>query len=107
MDFTQHLTRNPETPWVATPLQLMDGSVLSIQASKTHYCHPKADLPDFTGYTHFEVMVLIAALGVDIGDLFPFMGEDDGMLAGHVPADVLQRVIDRAGGIRGLYVMDC
>lgn len=107
MDFVNRLTRNSQIPWATVPLQLMDGSVISIQCGPYHHSEPGTILPDFSGYRSFEVVFLEAKQS------FPELGEyetpaSSGRQWGiYVPPNVVQRIIDRAGGIRGLYVMDC
>lgn len=84
-------------------LKLKDGSSLSIQASRAHYCHPKQNSKkgDFAEYTSFEVgfpSVYMEELDEYCEDL----KNPTKTVYGYVPKEVIEKLIKKRGGVVGL-----
>jgi hypothetical protein len=75
---------------VAPHLVCADGTTMSVQASRNHYCEPR----DNSGpYSHVEVLCCgVVPTWSEYGD-----GED---LYGYIPIELVVEEIDRRGGIK-------
>lgn len=73
-------------------LECNDGFTMSVQASRAHYCAPKALLPD-CDYTHVEAGFTSDTEGLlamyKAGGIYPY-----------VPIEVIDQVIRKHGGIK-------
>lgn len=76
-----------------TPLLLEDGTILSVQASSSHYCSPKSDNPD-KGYGSVEIMIYKDAEGynnntsegwVTPSRVLELIAEHGGVIGGQLP----------------------
>lgn len=87
-----HLTR---------PLKLKDGTTLSIQASRSHYCSPRGNHP-YHEYTTFEIgfpssyIKKLAPYGEEQDD-----GESVNDIYVRVPSYVIEEIINDCGGVVG------
>ena len=80
--------RNQKTGFVA-PVRCRDGFDMSVQASPYHYSTPSGWDPE--EYTHFEV-------GYP-SQPEPLLGAGDGEVYAYVPAEIIDRVIEKHGGL--------
>jgi hypothetical protein len=88
---------------------LKDGTVLSVQASETHYCEPRENDGPYTAVeigfpkqSISEGSVMIKQVLID--ELMPFAepsGDGYSGVFGWVPVEVLEQVITGRGGIVG------
>lgn len=75
---------------------LQDGTILSIQASRLHYCAPRSnDGPYQSVEVGFPSTVL-----PEIADYAEDPDDPTGTVYGHVPVDLLAQAIERRGGFR-------
>jgi len=74
-------------------VEIGNGAILSIQASKNHYSQPRED--DAPSYTHFEVL----AEGAKIPELSPYSEDVVSWSSVYpfVPAEVLDAIFKRYG----------
>jgi hypothetical protein len=72
-------------------VEIGNGAILSIQASKNHYSQPRED--DAPSYTHFEVL----AEGAKIPELSPYAEDEWSSVHPFVPAEVLDAIFKRYG----------
>lgn len=99
----EYLTKNTDsnTPWMTKRIELNSGLTLSIQASKYHYCHPRANLANKSGYSSFEI-----GFPSDEVELISSYAEDKhnptGTVYPNVPREVVETVISGNGGIKGV-----
>jgi len=80
-------------------LQCADGFTMSVQASATHYCEPRAYLHS-GDYSHWEVGFPNEADEL----LMPYVENEDKpttTVYGYVPTEVINQVIAKHGGIIG------
>ena len=97
-DLHPHLLFSPENEHRRMPVVCKDGLVLSVQASRFHYCTPRQDRGP---HTAFEVRVLsdhdeellAAYRSGDVPGTSP--------LFAWVPAQVIDEVIRKHGGLQG------
>ena len=79
-------------------LILGDGTRVSVQASKYHYCNPRKSISDTTQYTAFE----LGYGPVEIPELLEY-AEDPNNLTGtvypYVPYELVQSIINTRGGV--------
>lgn len=85
------------------PLVLANGMVISIQASKTHYCTPKEDAPtaDYAYYDTFELGYPSQRLPEEFKE---YADDTDHLLDtvySYVPKELLQNYINSVGGVVG------
>ena len=73
-----------------------DGTTLSVQAGRTHYCTPRVD--DAAGYTHVEVGYITAPDGSAARCPFGWKKYQDGSVYGYVPVRAVERLIRKHGG---------
>ena len=89
-------------PWLMPPLVCRDGFNVSVQASATHYCQPRADSGP---YTHVEVGYPSAP-----SDLLAGYAEDEtaptDTVYGYVPLAVVEALLASHGGVAGLHYYD-
>lgn len=81
---------------------LADGTALSVQASRHHYCSPRYDNQDY--YSQVE----IGFPSCKIEEIMEYAEDPDRPLDtvyGYVPVDVLNKVIESRGGIKNIYGM--
>lgn len=81
---------------------LADGGVMSIQASEFHYCQPRRNLDSYADYECFEV----GFPSKHYPELDPYQDiftSDDptDSVYGWVPKEVIEEIINRAGGVSG------
>ena len=79
-----------------------DGTILSVQAGKYHYCYPREDsqISSYDYYTEFEIGFPTKEIEV----LLPFAEDVETpteTVYGYVPKDVLQAALDSCGGVVG------
>lgn len=78
-----------------------DGFTISIQASKNHYCYPRASFKPRDGKTYSAVELGYPSA---VDDLITFYAKDDEYtktVYGWVPIDVVVQLIEKHGGIDG------
>lgn len=83
-------------------LLLADGTTLSVQAGRFHYCTPKEDSESnsYDIYTHFEVGYPNRELSL----LMPYAEDVDNptdTVYGYVPKYIIESVVEECGGIVG------
>lgn len=113
MELTEQELQGSPGGWEYRPLRpsmvLEDGTVLSVQASDTHYCSPRENTGPYTmveiGFPKKSISegsVMIQQVLID--ELMPFaepLGDGISGVFGYVPVDVLEQVITSRGGIVG------
>lgn len=83
-------------------LSLGDGTTLSIQAGRTHYCSPRenAQIADYDFYYEFE----IGFPSAEIAEIMPFADSLEGpteSVYGYVPKEIINQLIAARGGVTG------
>tara|TARA_Y100000593_G_scaffold94032_1_gene191293 strand:- start:67464 stop:67850 length:387 start_codon:yes stop_codon:yes gene_type:complete len=83
-------------------LMLSDGTTISIQAGRTHYCFPRTDAPelDYDFYSEFE----IGFPSREIPEILKYAEDPEcptQTVYGWVPKEVIQDFINKAGGVKG------
>ena len=110
-DFTQWMNEGFEGKWyseiqygyqMTKQLLLADGTALSIQAGKSHYCYPREDSinGDYDDYSEFE----IGFPSKVIKKLLPYAEDADNptdTVYGYVPKDLIREIIAECGGVVG------
>ena len=71
---------------------------ISIQASESHYCQPRENLPA-TEYTHMEVMWLTPKLAKLLSDSWDEYR--DGKVFTNVPVELIQEALDKLKSEKG------
>ena len=84
------------------PLELADGTTLSIQASKHYYCSPRQNSSDgdYNFYDEFE----IGFPSNQIDEIMDYAEEPDnptGTVYAYVPKDTIRQLIAARGGVVG------
>lgn len=103
--FTQWMQENkyPESQGGnAKSLKLADGTTLSIQASRFHYCQPRANFEDYALYSEFE----IGFPSVEIPEIMKWAENPEdptNTVYGYVPKAVIEKVISSRGGVVGCH----
>lgn len=87
---------------LAFPLELADGTTLSIQASATHYCEPRetTEVVNYNWYESFEIGFPSAM----IEELLPYAEEPEtptDTVYGWVSKEVIRDIIEKRGGVVG------
>jgi hypothetical protein len=87
---------------LAHPLEHEDGTVLSIQASATHYCEPRetTDVANYNWYESFE----IGFPSKVIEEILEYAEEPEtptDTVYSCVPKEVIRELIDTRGGVVG------
>ncbi len=75
------------------PVRLADDKVISIQASRTHYCTPR--VTGATSYTSVE----ICYDGELPAEFIPYLDPGSDNVYGYVPVELLDKFIEDHGGI--------
>lgn len=102
--FTQWMQENkyPENQGGnAKSLKLADGTTLSVQASKFHYCSPRTDLDLYCNYSEFE----IGFPNVKIPEILHWAEDSNNpteTVYGWVPIEVIEKLIETRGGVVGV-----
>lgn len=94
-------TKHPNIIRVTRSLEMVDGTVLSIQASTFHFCTPKTTLP-YDKYSHFEVY---SSKEMPALDTHEDMELRDNIYQ-QVPVETLITVITQCGGISHVIGLD-
>lgn len=79
-------------------LLLEDGTSVSIQASKFHYCEPREDFDTYHKYTEFE----LGFPNCVIEEIMPYVEDEDNPTStvyGYVPSEVIDAFVRRCGGV--------
>lgn len=79
-------------------LLLADGTSVSIQASKFHYCEPREDFDTYHKYTEFE----LGFPNCVIEEIMPYVEDEDNPTStvyGYVPSEVIDAFVRRCGGV--------
>ena len=82
-------------------LKFADGTHMSIQASRTHYCSPRLSTK-YRVYREFE----IGFPSRKIHSLMPYVEDDDNptdTVYAYVPLDVVEKVVAECGGVIGFH----
>lgn len=75
-----------------------DGLILSVQASRSHFCFPKRD---FGPYTHVEV----GYPSRRVDELIPWAEDPNNSgIYLKVPTRVVEQIIEDHGGFAGIYI---
>lgn len=85
----------------ALRLILADGGSMSVQASEYHYCSPRINLDSYAGYNEFE----IGFPNKHYPELDKYQdmdGDPTDSVYAYVPKEVLEQLIDSAGGVTGV-----
>jgi hypothetical protein len=85
-----------------TGLQMKDGTTMSIQAGKYHYCSPRHNFTSYAEYSAFEIG--FPSKKIDVLMEYIDGGEDTdptSTVYGYVPKDVVEKAIEQCGGIEG------
>lgn len=86
--------------WMTKRVELNSGLTLSIQASDHHYCEPRKNLDDKSGYSMFEIGFPSTEI-----DLISHLAEEQSDLTEtvypYVPREIVETVISDNGGIKG------
>jgi hypothetical protein len=85
---------------ICEQLVLADGTELSIQAGRSHYCEPRTDSPngDYDYYDSFE----IGFPSKEIEEILEYAEEPEsptGTVYGYVPKTVIENFINARGGV--------
>jgi len=85
------------------PLEMKDGTQLSIQASSTHYCSPRetTEIPNYNWYEDFEIGFPTRI----IDKLLPYAEDQEKpteTVYGWVPKDLIREIIEECGGVEGV-----
>jgi hypothetical protein len=85
--------------WMRPVVVLKDEHCLSIQASNQHYCSPRVSPDPETIYERVEVG-FPSFIDPDLDEWAECLsGDEKSGIWGYVPVDVLQRVLNKHGGI--------
>lgn len=78
-------------------IECADGSALSVQASRTHYCLPRTNT---SPYTHCEIGFprMVGGMPETLEDEY---GDGDGDIYGYVPIELVVDLINAHGGVKG------
>jgi len=98
----EFLTKIPLEGYVRRAMAICeDGFTLSIQASEVHYCTPRITMANGNVYTEVEV----GFPSDEEPDLMEYAEEPDKpteTVYGYVPIDILDSVLLKHGGIKGV-----
>lgn len=93
--------RSEDASYMSKRVELNSGLTLSIQASEYHYCEPRKNLTDKSGYSMFEIGFPSAEI-----DLISHLAEDPSYLTQtvypYVPREIVETIISDNGGIKGV-----
>lgn len=110
-DFTEILNENVRHERLeysghrlAYPLELADGTILSVQASTSHYCEPRETTPraNYNWYEEFEIGFPTKV----IAKLIPYAEDDSdptNTVYGFVPKALIREVVEDCGGVVGVF----
>lgn len=84
-------------------LILADGGVMSVQASEYHYCSPRTNLDSYAGYNSFEIG-FPSKHYPELDQYQDVDGDPTNSVYGCVPKEVIEELINRAGGVSGVLV---
>ncbi|MCP3683707.1 MAG: hypothetical protein GY861_13565 [bacterium] len=113
-DFTEVLNENILREYleygghrVANHLVMEDGTVMSIQASATHYCSPRETTPvaNYNWYEEFE----IGFPSKKFTELLPYAEDPESptdTVYGWVPKEIIRKVIESCGGVKGVVEIE-
>jgi len=88
---------------ITRPLVLEDGTELSIQAGRSHYCSPKQDapVPDYDFYDAFEIGFPTKVIEETL-EYAEDPEEPEDTVYAMVPKELIERVIEKRGGVVGI-----
>lgn len=89
---------------LAYPLELADGTTLSIQASATHYCEPR-ETTESANYNWYESFEIGFPSNV-IEEILEYAEQPEtptDTVYGWVPKEVIRQVIESRGGVVGIF----
>lgn len=85
-------------------LRLADGTELSIQAGRTHYCQPRDNSPvvDYDFYVEFEIGFPTKKIDEIMRYIDGCDSDPTDTVYGYVPKGVIEDLIKKRGGVVGL-----
>lgn len=93
--------RDESSPWVTKPLELADGTKLSIQASQLHYYFPKKTLDQYSMYETFEIGFPTKVIPEIMEHIFYHEEDRDptSCVYCNVPKVLIEQLIENRGGV--------